>query len=158
MPLDPARALRPLAGAAIPLFERFIQDAEPGREPPRTLDREGLLESVRREVGRILNTRCQVAAGELAPGERTTIDYGLPDIAPFFTAAGTDQARAARLAVDAITAFEPRLRNVGVGIRPEVTGGRGLIFQIDALLVVGDVVEPISFPIVGPDVAGTEAG
>src|SRR4029077_11608679 len=68
------------AGARILLFDRLV-DTEPESQkevrPLRILDKAGLKESVRRELGRLLNTRCPIPLAPLA--ERTVINYGIPD-------------------------------------------------------------------------------
>ena len=69
-------------GASALLFERLVDDdPRTAREPQpfRTLTIPEVRASVRREVARLLNTRCAASAAVLAGRERTVLDYGIPD-------------------------------------------------------------------------------
>lgn len=104
------------------LFERLV-DLEPGRReeerPFRVLSREELWESVRRELGRLLNTRCPVPLQLLGEEERTVINYGLPDFTSLSPQSGNDRKLIADLIGRTVTAFEPRLRNVRVTVEEQ---------------------------------------
>lgn len=134
-----------------PLFDR-LTDREPGsrRElrPRKTLDRAGLRESVRRELGRLFDTRCPLPADDLRGRERTVIDYGLPDVSVLAPENHADRLRLAAILREAIVAYEPRLAEVRVTVdRPAPEPGRrqALRARIDAVLVVDDVPESVSF-------------
>lgn len=136
---------------AAPLFDRLV-DLEPRsrREarPFRALDRRGLRESVRRELERLLNTRSSLPASRLAERELTVIDYGVPDFVDQTPKNPTDRARIAKILERTIAAFEPRLREVRVEIGDLRDEKQALWVKVDALLVVDEVREPISFPAV----------
>jgi type VI secretion system protein ImpF len=122
-----------------PLFDRLTS-------PVRSLDRSGLLESVRRELERLLNTRTPVPAVRLAAETRTVIDYGIPDFASFSPGNPDDRQRLADLVARTIEAFEPRLRNVRVQVE-EVRGEHEVLrARLDADLVAETISEPVSFP------------
>jgi type VI secretion system lysozyme-like protein len=134
-----------------PLFDRLI-----GREPDggrasghrRTLDRTGLRESVRRELGRLFDTRCPLPADALRGRERTVIEYGLPDLSVLAPENHADRLRLAAILREAIEAYEPRLADVRVTVAtPSPSPGRrqALRARIDAVLVVDDVAESVSF-------------
>jgi predicted component of type VI protein secretion system len=53
-----------------------------------------------------------------------------------------------RILEQAITVYEPRLRNVQVTIEPSKTSKTTAVGSIEAMLVVGNVNEPVSFPLV----------
>jgi type VI secretion system lysozyme-like protein len=139
------------AGARALLFER-LEDRDPWSpeaRPFRVHDREGLRESVARELSRLLNTRCPLSADELAGRPRTVLEYGLADWSPAhardpdaLTALETEARRA-------IEAYEPRLREVRVKAEPVVVRDREVHLTIDAMLAVeGGGREPVSFPMV----------
>ena len=140
----------------VPLFDRLIDD-EPQRKhepvPYRTLDKEALRASVRRELSRLLSTRCTVPGDVALSRPRTVLDYGLPELD--WAGRGLvleTRPRLARVVRETIAAFEPRLANVRVEIRDagEVTGE--VLAVIEASLVMDEVREPISFalPLGGP--------
>lgn len=149
--------LRISSGARALLFDRLI-DLDPTiptePQPLRTLNRRELRESVRREVERLLNTRCPIPAHLLDERERTVIDYGIPDLAEFGAHKADDHKRLALIFTQTIAAFEPRLRRVRVSVERLPDTKRGLVARIEGLLVVESVTEPVSFPIVIRDESG----
>src|SRR6266852_2309925 len=97
----PQRAMseRPIE-VRMPLFDRLVdRDPRLAREerPLRTLDRGGLYESVRRELERLLNTRCPFPAHQLGGHERSVIDYGIPDFAGFSARSFADREQLAEV-------------------------------------------------------------
>lgn len=150
-------------GARALLFERLV-DLEPERkeeaQPFRVLNREELRESVRRELGRLLNTRCPVPLDRLAEEERTVINYGLPDFTSLSPQSVHDRKLICELISQSITAYEPRLRNVRVCADCYEEDERRLQITVEAELVTdwvieissyaetGAALEPISFPVV----------
>lgn len=143
------REPRLIAGARALLFDRLV-DQQPAQreeaEPFRILTRAGLRESVRREVERLLNTRCPFPDGFL-PGQRTVVDYGLPDFSHLSPASDPDRQAMAMAITRSIEAYEPRLRRVRVMIEPDAQNRNRGIGVIEAQLVVGEVQEPVSFPL-----------
>lgn len=140
---------RLIAGARALLFERLVDQQPHQREeaqPFRVLTRAALRESVRREVERLLNTRCPFPDGFL-PGERTVIDYGLADFSALSPASEPDRRLLAQELTRAIEAYEPRLQHVRVLIEPDPQNGNRGIGRIQAQLVVGRFQEPVSFPL-----------
>ena len=140
---------RRLPGARALLFDRLVDERpheDEEEEPARVLDRQALRRSVRTELERLLNTRCPLRAEELEGRERTTLEYGLPDLAHVYTrdAGGREEIAAAVKA--AVEAYEPRLKRVRVTVEPSPEHEeRRLYARIDALLVVGEVAEAVSF-------------
>ena len=90
-------------------------------------DLERLMESVRRNLGRLLNARHGMS--------ETVPDYGLPAVADLLVS-GTDYLRQVQEAIRvAIEKYEPRLRQVRVAHRPDEGHGHRPIFRIDAVLI-----------------------
>ena len=145
--------LRPrnIEGAKAPLFDRLV-DLDPKSQtesrPFRTLNRLELRESVLRELGWLLNTRCPIPVHLLYDRERSIIDYGIPNFSHLVPQSGDDQKRLAWVLSRTIDAFEPRLSGVRVAVTPDPTNPMALQFQIEANLVVGAGTEPVSFPAV----------
>jgi type VI secretion system protein ImpF len=138
-------------GARALLFERLV-DLEPERrgvedEPFRVHSVRALRESVRRELEQLLNTRCSVPLRPTSGAERSVIDYGLPDFSSLSAASGDDQNLLQELIRSTVSFFEPRLRGVTVAVEQLPRHDRSLAVTIGGLLVVGDVLEPVSFPV-----------
>jgi len=143
------REPRPIPGARALLFERLV-DLEPAssqESPPfRVLDRQALEQSVRREVARVLNTRCPRPERLQEEGERTVINYGLPDFTFLVAASGGDRQRLADEIARALAAYEPRLTQVRVTLDPVDGNPSALAGRIEAILAIGMVGEPVAFP------------
>jgi type VI secretion system protein ImpF len=140
----------------VPLFDRLV-DEDPSRRaearPKRTCDLAALHESVRRELGRLLGTRCPVAGDVALARARTVIDYGLPDLDLGGRAlVKEDRLRVARLIRQTVEAFEPRLTRVEVELLEREEGGARLRVAIRAILVTERIREPLSFTFALPEV------
>ncbi|HSN99257.1 MAG TPA: type VI secretion system baseplate subunit TssE [Candidatus Nanopelagicales bacterium] len=139
----------------VPLFDRLVDEHRHQRSEPRpkrSLDREELRESVRRELARLLGTRCPVSGDAALTRRRTTLDYGLPDLELGGRAlVKEDRIRIARLLRQTIEAFEPRLQRVEVELLDRADGGARLVVEIRAVLVTERVREPLNFNMPLPD-------
>jgi type VI secretion system protein ImpF len=132
------------------VLDRLL-DYEPdlSSEPPASRAKSLRLfkQAVRRDLESLLNTR-QLADGvpeNLKEVSNSVLVYGLPD---FSSASGEnpdDVNRMRRAIVAAISAFEPRLRDVTVSVETSNGGNRALHFRIDANLIVDPAPEPVSF-------------
>ena len=143
------REPQPIAGARVPLFDRLDLDPEIDDERPfRILTREQLRASIRRELGRLLNTRCGLSLDQVGEEERSVINYGIPDFSSLSAQNADDQILIGRIVGQTISAFEPRLQNVAVDVRPMPNSEAGLYLFIDAMMVVGQFNEPVYFPVV----------
>lgn len=150
---------KPVEGGRALLFER-LTDEDPlarGEEarPFRVHNTRELKESVRRELARLLHTRCSVSTRALGSRERSVLDYGIPDFSSLSTLSGDDLNRLASLVEQTVAAFEPRLQGVRVrvaGVRPD---DRALTLAVEAVLVVGAYAEPVSFPVLVSTKTGT---
>ena len=148
-------------GARALLFERLV-DSEPElkEEPFRVLNKRELRESVRRELGQLLNTRCPVPLRLLGEEERTVINYGIPDFTSLSPQSAHDRELICDIIAQTIRAFEPRLRNVRVCADSYEEDERRLQITVEAELLTdwvvevrsypetGSSLEPVSFPIV----------
>jgi len=161
---------RNTGGARALLFERLVDtkpDSKQESPPYRVLNREELRESVSRELGRLLNTRCPVPLRLLGEEERTVINYGIPDFSSLSPESPDDRALIASIIGQTITAFETRLRNVRVTAEYVAGHERKLYITVEADLVTDMVIEirsypqfssssePVSFPIVLNSRTGT---
>jgi type VI secretion system protein ImpF len=123
------------------LFDRLTDDApDQRREGPeqRFLSMERLRESVRRDLGSLLNATHLAAVEDLGAYpeiERSTLNYGIPDLSGR-PASSIDKVVLARHLRQAIVAFEPRLLKsslkVQVSADLEEHSGNALRFDIEA--------------------------
>ena len=134
-----------------PLFDR-LTDLEPERQievrPARSLERRGLKESVRRELECLFNTRIPLAAEAVQGRPRTVLEYGVPDFSTYSPHNPDDVRRLEEHLREAVEAFEPRLDEVAVKAHTAVPGKQGLGVQVDAVMIIDGVREPVSFPTV----------
>jgi len=137
---------KPIAGARALLFDRLV-DVPDEERSLRILNSEQLKASVRRELGRLLNTRCSIPLHRVGEEERSVINYGIPDFSSLSPHNADDHALIALIVGQTITAFEPRLRQVRVEVGPVFTAESALWLNISAELVVGMFAEPVSFPV-----------
>jgi len=79
--------------------------------------------------------------------ERTTIDYGIPDLSAFPPGDSDAMARLGRHIARTISVYEPRLRFADVTI--EAPSGRrdALVARVSGNIEAGDIIEPVSFAI-----------
>ena len=148
---------KPITGARALLFDRLVDvpDWDENERPLRILNSEQLKASVRREVGRLLNTRCSIPLHQLGEEERSVVNYGIPDFSSLSPHNADDHALIASIVGQTITAFEPRLRHVRVEVGPAFTAESALWLNITAELVVGVFAEPVSFPVALNSKTGT---
>lgn len=140
---------KPIEGGRALLFERlvdeFFDSDDDEARPFRVLGVAELKASVRRELVRLLNTRCSVPSHLLGAEERTTLDYGIPDFSSLSAHSGDDQKRIAEIVAATVTAFEPRLREVCVEAERGTEGVQSIRLRLGARLVVGEYAEPVKF-------------
>jgi type VI secretion system protein ImpF len=138
-----------VAGAPAPLFER-LTDLDPASDaearPLRLLTPAALRESVARELDRLLNTRAPVAAEILARRQRSTVDYGIPDLSLFAPRDFDSETRLTEMLRDAIAAYEPRLANPRVRVEHAPQNG-AFIVHVEGGLRLGTMIEPVSFAV-----------
>jgi type VI secretion system lysozyme-like protein len=143
------REPQPIAGARVPLFDRLDLNPEiDDARPFRILTREQLKASIRRELGRLLNTRCSLSLDQVGEEERSVINYGIPDFSSLSAQNADDRILIGRVVAQTVTAFEPRLRNVAIDVRPVANSEASLSLFIEAMIVIGLFNEPVFFPVV----------
>jgi len=139
-----------MRGLRTPLFDRLRDaglESGVGIGARRVDDRQALIESIYREVSRILNTRAHLrgVSQELAQG--TVLDYGLPDFSPVTAANEPELSSLGELIARKISEGEPRLAGVRVLLKKDPAGPKRVIGVIRAALRIGEVVEPVTFPL-----------
>lgn len=140
---------KPIEGARALLFERLVDDRHAPRhsQTNRVLDQSALKESVRREIERLLNSRCPVSTELIGDDERTVVNYGIPDFSALSPRNSHDRKLLADIVTQTVNAFEPRLRGAQVIVERFEEDEHALIVRLEANLFVGTVNEPVSFPV-----------
>lgn len=131
--------------APMPLLERLEDDAPFALvEMPaqRTLTPAGLRASVRGELMRLLNTR-RGRTGARRP--LNVLDYGLQDWSAHDAARAADRSGLERAVVEAIVAFEPRLRQPRALVEAESDAPWRLRLRIMGTLDAGGGPSPVVF-------------
>ena len=148
---------KPIVGARALLFDRLLDvpDWDEREQPLRVLNSEQLKASVRRELQRLLNTRCSIPLHRLGEEERSVVNYGIPDFSSLSPHNADDHELIASIVGQTIAAFEPRLRQVRVEVGPVSAAESALWLNISAELAVGMFAEPVSFPVILNSKSGT---
>jgi type VI secretion system protein ImpF len=131
------------------LLDRLLDDTPSVPQEPagnRFHNVSQLKGSVARDLEALLNTRQEIL--EELPSEfielhQALLTYGLPDFTSLNLLSQNDRNRIRRALERAISAFEPRLKNVRVVI--ENPRDRVLRFRVEAVLQVKPASEPVSF-------------
>ena len=143
-------------GAPVPLFDRLIDDHPEFKEElvsKKILTREELRDSILLELKRILNTRCTLKADVYKDIGPTLATFGIPelfglfDTSQFDATSSLDRSKMQKVIERAIAAFEPRLRDIRVTVDAFHNTTQSLSLVVRAHMVVGDVLEPVSFPL-----------
>lgn len=133
------------------LLDRLVDynpQSKTERRPLRTMGKRELYESVRRELSRLLNSRCPFLESEREERERTVIDFGLPDFSHLVPQNQDDHLLLASQLREVIEIFEPRLENVRVKVEPHPVNARALSVTIEGVLAFETIREPVSFPMI----------
>ena len=119
-------------------------------------------DAVRRDLENLLNARwrCMPWSKGLEQLEQSLVKYGIRDFTGMSVSNPLNQRTFCREVEKTITTFEPRLQGVTVNIQkandPE---DRTLRFQIEAVLPIGDVFEPVVFDtFVDPTTSSVKVG
>jgi type VI secretion system lysozyme-like protein len=132
------------------LFERLAQPVDRWgalKAVARVHDAEGLRDSVLQQLRDLLNTRVPLDIDTLEGRERTTIDYGIPDLSAFPLGNNDAMARLAGHIARTISVYEPRLRVSDVNLEPLAGKRDALVVRVSGDIDVGTIVEAVSFAI-----------
>lgn len=144
-----------LDGTLAPLFDRLRSTKSATESQPLTrLSRRELQESIRRELGGLLNVRSPLSAERYCSQPLTVLDYGIPDLAALSPHNNDDAKRLSRFVTRAITTFEPRLQQVETTVAP-LDDQAGLLLTCTAQLVGDTFAEPIHLTVIIPGHGGT---
>lgn len=143
-----------VSGLPVPLIDRFDEEIDDARvaEPYRIQDLSLLLESIQRELARLLNTRLAPrwppdSSWEPRSLPQTVVDYGLPVFSPL----GSENPADAMLLTDAIVSkiaiFEPRLKDPVLELRTSPDDPAAMIGVLRGSVQLNEVSQPVDFPL-----------
>lgn len=139
-----------MQGALKPLFDRIVNDEESLSEGIY-LDEKALRLSVIKEVDILLNTRCTTRRAIYDDHINNIPLFGLPDffglndLSDFDPNNSQQWSKIAKYIKTAITAFEPRLKDVNVKIKGYDQSKKILKTIIDGVIESGNIIEKITF-------------
>jgi len=149
--------LKKEAGAPVPLFDRLVDDdPEIVTElpPKRYYNRFELIQSIKREVEGILNTRATAKRVNHEDFSEDDLNSGLPemfglgDFSQYDGANETDWERIEELCEQAITRYEPRIKNVTVSVTAFDQKAQSLNITIHADFAIKEFQGELTFPTV----------
>jgi type VI secretion system lysozyme-like protein len=142
------------AGLAAPLFDRFDEELDDSRvvDPYRVQNLSLLLESVRREIDNLLNTRVPPrghpdSAWQPRSMPQTVIDYGLPAFSALDAASPADADLLNSVIVGKIAAFEPRLRNPVLELRAQPDNPSAMVGLLRGVVQLEGVTQSVGFEV-----------
>jgi type VI secretion system lysozyme-like protein len=142
-------------GAAVPLFERFLEEVDDRRivEPYRIQNLPLLLESIQREIDDLLNTRLPPRqppklSWEPVSEPQTVLDYGLPALSPLNSGSQSDANLLRDTILAKIASFEPRLQNPVLVLSHDPEDPTAMTGTLQGSVTLGKVNQPVSFPVV----------
>ena len=145
-------------GAIAPLFDRLTnEDPDTLEEDPVTymLTKQGLYDSIQRELDNLLNTRLCLLNGEDQDfTESETLStmlrrpYGLQDFSDLAMSKDTHVQYMIKQIELTIQIYEPRLKNIKVEIIGRDTFNLGFCIMVNAQLNVNRCHERVHFPLV----------
>ena len=144
-------------GAPAPLFDRLIDDdPETISEHPvkKYYNRFEVIQSIEREVERILNTRATVKRAEYDDFSEDPLNFGLPEmfgLGDFSQFDGTNMQywpRIADLCEQAILRYEPRIKNVTAMVTGFDKKTQSLAMTIQADFAMKEFQGELTFPTV----------
>ena len=146
-----------IAGAPVPLFDRLIDDdPETITEQPskRYYNRFELIQSIEREVERILNTRATVKRAEYDDFSEDPLNFGLPemfglgDFSQYDGSKEDEWPRIAELCEQAIMRYESRIKNVTATVTAFNKKTQSLQMTIHADFAIKEFQGDLTFPTV----------
>lgn len=133
------------------LFDRLFDDAPKVASEAVSLRQWSLPElknAVARDVEALLNSRAGLHEDRyagLSEVSRSLVSFGMTDFVGLSLASPADRNRICRTLEGAISRHEPRLRNIQVDLDLDSTAVNSLRFNIQALLHVHPVEQPVNF-------------
>jgi type VI secretion system protein ImpF len=136
------------------LFDRLMKrerDGDPAEILPavQTYGEAELRASIEEQLGWLLNTRVPIDYRTLDErtrrGERSTVDYGLPDFTVYPLNEPDARVRLCAHLEQTIGFYEPRLLRPQVSLSPAASGREVIIAEVGGAIRIGLVEAPVKF-------------
>lgn len=130
------------------IIDRLVEPPTDGQiGTPQLSGEERLIAAVANDLSVLLNTRREegLVPKEFEQSSTSIVNFGIPDVMKLSLRSSADQARLRRWLEDAIKTFEPRLNNVVVKSAGWEQGSPTLRFRVEAEIMLGGSLEPVSF-------------
>lgn len=132
-------------GAPVPLFDRLSLVGAASESRHQLLSAVQLEDSIGRSLFSLLNTRSRLGASEFASSTGTTLDYGIPDISALSAVASHDLDLLQSTVAQAISHYEPRLKEVHVKAFPATKPGGGALLLISGTVTIDLKLRQLNF-------------
>lgn len=132
-------------GAPVPLFDRLSLVGAASESRHQLLSAVQLEDSIGRSLFSLLNTRSRLGASEFASSTGTTLDYGIPDISALSAVASHDLDLLQSTVAQAISHYEPRLKDVHVKAFPATKPGGGALLLISGTVTIDLKLRQLNF-------------
>ncbi len=133
-----------LRASHVPLFDRLCMP-DPVLPQGRLLAGRDLLDSLRRDLLRLLNTRNGQTIAQFLACEGSVLHYGLPDVGGLSARSESDLQVLAQVVAHGITLYEPRLSGVTVTARPDPLHPAHACLAIAGSAVIAQVLQRVDF-------------
>lgn len=145
---------RLVAGLAVPLFDRFVEDLDDRRiaEPYRVQDLPLILESIQKELDNLLNTRLPprplpAISWEPISEPQTVLDYGIPAFSPLSSGSLPETELLRQTILQKILSFEPRLLNPALDLRADPDDPAAMVGILRGSIALDNIIHPVCFPV-----------
>jgi type VI secretion system protein ImpF len=132
-------------GSPVPLFDRLSSAKGDDGHRQQLLSPEQLEMSIGRELSRLLNTRSRMLLSEFADSTGTALEYGIPNISALSPTSHPDLDLLQATIRQAVSYYEPRLKDVTVKAFPPAHGGGGAALLIAGTVTVGLKLRQLNF-------------
>jgi type VI secretion system lysozyme-like protein len=123
-------------GAPVPLFDRLSLVGAVSESRHQLLSATQLQDSIGRSLHSLLNTRSRLGPSEFSSSTGTTLDYGIPDISALSAVASPDLELLESTVAQAISYYEPRLKNVIAKAFPASQPAGGALLLISGTVTI----------------------
>jgi type VI secretion system lysozyme-like protein len=136
------------------LFDRLMRrerDGDPAEILPtvQTYGEEELRASIEEQLRWLLNTRVPIDYHTLDErtrrGERSTVDYGLPDFTVYPLNEPEARARLCAHLAQTIEIYEPRLLRPHVSLSPAASRREDIVAEVEGAIRIGLIEAPVVF-------------
>lgn len=132
-------------GSSVPLFDRLSSAGELSITSRQLFTPEQLELSIGRELSRLMNNRSRLTISQFPESGGTTLDYGIPDISALVPQSDADLELLQATVRQAVTFYEPRLKDVTVKAFRSTDSGTSATLLIGGTVTIGLKLRQLNF-------------